>query len=206
MKKKKQILSEEQKAQKKITNAKWHQENKDKERIYTEEQKAQKKITQAEWMANRSLAKVAEDKARRKIYHAKWWQDNKERQKQLSQEWYEANPGYFKEYKKEWGEKNPEKVEAINKRFKEKNPDYVSPSAVNLGYWIVYIITNYNGLGDDYCGQTQNIYKRMVNHKYLGKLNTDTYTIVKKCDTLEDALEIESAVHNFGYHGYNYGM
>ena len=42
---------------------------------------------------------------------------------------------------------------------------------------------------------------RMNKHKSLGKLNTDTYTIVKKCDTLEDALEIESAVHNFGYHG-----
>jgi len=127
-----------------------------------------------------------EQKAQNKIYKAKWYQENKERQKQLSQEWNEANPGYFKEYKKKW-------IEA--------NPDYVSPSAVNLGYWIVYIITNYNGLGDDYCGQTQNIYNRMKHHKALGKLNTDTYAIVKECDTLEDALEIESAVHNFGYHG-----
>ena len=100
-----------------------------------------------------------------------------------------------------WYKANLDKAKAGVALFKKLNPDYVPPCAVNPGYWIVYIITNYNGLGDDYCGQTRNIYMRMLKHKSLGKLNTDTYTIVKKCDTLEDALEIESAVHNFEYHG-----
>ena len=118
------------------------------------------------------------NKAKQKIYKAKWRLENKEEQKRQNQEWNEANPNYSKEW------------------FSQHN----------LGYWVVYIITNYNGLSDNYCGQTQNIYRRMHTHKSLGKLNTDTYTIVKKCDTLEDALEIESAVHNFGYHGYNNGI
>ena len=131
-----------------------------------------------------------EQKAKIKIWQAEYRLKNKARKKILDAKWAKANP---------------EKYKAIHKRFKEDNPGYVPPCAVDLGYWIVYVITNYNGLGDDYCGQTQNIYRRMHTHKSLGKLNTDTYTIVKKCDTLEDALELESAVHNFGYHGYNNG-
>ena len=111
------------------------------------------------------------NKAKLDIYKAKWHLENKEEQKRQMQEW------------------------------NKENPNYISPCAVDLGYWIVYIIHDYNGLGNDYCGMTQNIYKRINKHKSLGKLNTDTYTIVKKCDTLEDALELESAVHNFGYHG-----
>jgi len=171
-----------------------------KKRTYTPEQKAQRKIYLAEYRLK--------NKAKQKIYKAKWHQENKEEQKRQMQEWYKENP----DYQKEWVKKNPDyippcKIENPDyqketmKRFQEANPGYVPPCAVDLGFWIVYVITNYNGLGDNYAGQTQNIYNRMATHKSQGKLNTDTYTIVKKCDTLEDALEIESAVHNFGYHG-----
>ena len=129
-----------------------------------------------------------EQKAKKKITDANWYQDNKEYQKRQVKEWTEANP---------------EKIKAKNDKFKENNPGYFKEMnhKHDLEYWVVYIITNYNGLNDDYCGQTMNIYKRMKQHKCIGKLNTDSHTIVKKCDTLEDALEIESAVHNFGYHG-----
>ena len=121
--------------------------------------------------------------------------EQKERRIIKQAEWREENPNY----KKEWNKANPDYISPCE----IENPDYYKEynHRHDLGYWIVYIITNYNGLGDDYCGQTQNIYMRMAVHKNLGKLNTDAYTIVKKCDTLEDALEIESAVHNFGYHG-----
>jgi predicted GIY-YIG superfamily endonuclease len=147
---------------------------KKKRQAYTPAQKAQKKIMDAKWRQ--------ENKEAQKIYQAEWYQDNREEQQRQVKEWQKANPDYIP----------PCRIE---------NPDYVSPSAVNLGYWVVYLIKNYNGLGDTYCGQTQNIYRRMAAHKCIGRLNTDTYTIVKKCDTLEDALELESAVHNFGYHG-----
>jgi len=155
-----------------------------KKRILTEEQKAKNKIYIAEWRANRSDEKVAEDKAKEKIRMAEYRLKNKAKLDIYKAEWNKANPGYIP----------PCRIE---------NPDYDKEwqAQHNLGYWIVYIIHDYNGLGHNYAGQTQNIYKRMLDHKCRGKLNTDTYTIVKKCDTLEDALELESAVHNFGYHG-----
>ena len=144
-----------------------------------------------------------EQKAQKKIYQAKWWEENKEAQKIKQANWYQDNKEEVKRQGKEWSEANPEKVKAKNDKFKENNPGYFKEHSHkhDLGYWIVYIIHDYNGRGDEYCGMTQNIHARMNKHKSLGKLNTDAYTIVKKCDTLEDALEIESAVHNFGYHG-----
>jgi len=188
--KKKRIYTEEQKEQKRIYMAEYRLKNKAKNKIYkkewlkknplTDEQKAKKKITNANW--------YQENKEQQKISTAKYYQDNKEEKKRLSKEWQKKNPGYSKAYSKKWHEANP----GYSKEHNHKH---------DLGYWIVYIITNYNGLGDDYCGQSQNVYNRMKRHKSLGRLNTDTYTIVKKCDTLEDALELESAVHNFGYHG-----
>jgi len=151
-----------------------------KKQILTPEQKAKIKIYMAEYHLK--------NKAKHKIKKAKWYKENKEEQNRQMQEWNKENPNY----KKEWDKANPGYAKECNHKH-------------DLGFWIVYVITNYNGLGDNYCGQTMNIYMRMATHKSLGKLNTDTYTIVKECDTLEDALEIESAVHNFGYHGYNNG-
>jgi len=180
MKKKKQISTAEQKAKNKIYQKEWAKKNKAKRKIYNAEYHLK-------------------NKAKHKIKKAKWYQENKEDQNRQAREWTEANPNY----KKEWYKKNPSYISPC----KIENPNYAKEwvSQHDLGYWIVYIIHDYNGRGDEYCGMTQNIYMRMAQHKSLGKLNTDTYTIVKKCDTLEDALEIESAVHNFGYHGYNNG-
>ena len=129
-------------------------------------------------------------------------EEQKARNKIYQKEWVKKNPNYIPPCKIE----DPDYQKETMKRFQEANPGYVPPCAVDLGFWIVYVITNYNGLGDDYCGQSQNLYNRMATHKSQGRLNTDTYTIVKKCDTLEDALELESAVHNFGYHGYHGGI
>ena len=112
-----------------------------------------------------------EQKARNKIYKAKWNQDNKE------------------------------KVKANNKRFHEANPGYVAPSAVNLGYWVVYLIHNFDGLNNIYCGQSQNIYERMKTHRSLGKLNTETHEILEKFDNVDEALGFELTLHLAGYHG-----
>ena len=121
-----------------------------------------------------------EQKAQRKIYIAKWKKENPNWQK----EWHKKNPDYVRPCVKE-------------------NPDYQKEwaSQHDLGYWVVYLIKNYNGLGDTYCGQTQNIYNRMKAHKSDGRLNTETYKLIKQCETLKDALEFEAYMHEQGYHG-----
>ena len=113
-----------------------------------------------------------ERKAKKKIANAKWYQNNKEHQLRQVKEWQKANPTY----NKDWGSQH------------------------NLGYWGVYIIRNYNGLGNDYAGQTVNIYKRMNNHKFLGKLNTETYEVLEKFDNVDEALGFELTLHLNGYH------
>ena len=163
---------------------------KKKKQTYTPAQKAKRKIYMAEWRKNNSdyhknyILNNEEYKAKKKISHAKWYQDNREEQLQYKREWYKNNPDYI----------SPIEIE---------NPDYRKEQGIkhNLGYWVVYLIKNYNGLGDTYCGQTQNIYNRMKDHKCRGRLNTDNYEIIKQLETLEDALEFENYMHEQGYHG-----
>ena len=114
-----------------------------------------------------------------------------------------------------WRKANPEKIKAKDDRFKENNPGYIrpckianpgyrSPCSVDLGYWVVYVIRNYNALENDYVGQTQNIYMRMLSHKSLGKLNTKTHEILEKFDNVDEALGFELTLHLAGYHGKQY--
>ena len=123
-----------------------------------------------------------EQKAQKKITTAKWKKENPNWQK----EWSKKNPDYYKE----WSKKNPEYSKEIARKH-------------DLGYWVVYLIKNYNGLGDTYCGQTGNIYNRMAKHKSKGKLNSDKYELIKQCETLRQALDFEAYMHEQGYHGYN---
>ena len=151
-----------------------------KKRILTEEQKAKNKIYQKEW-AKKNKAKIKiyhteyhlKNKAKAKITSAKWYQNNKEDQKRQVREWKKNNPGYIKEW------------------FSQHD----------LGYWVVYLIHNFDGLNNIYCGQTQNIYSRMKKHKSDGRLNSDKYELIKQCETLEDALDFEAYMHEQGYHG-----
>jgi len=189
-------------------------------RVYTEEQKAQKKIYKAKW--------CLENKERKKEMDAQWYQKNKEYQKGQQREWNKNNPNY----KKEWHKENPNyippcKIEnpnydkEVKKRFQEANPDYykernkewneANPGyskamshKYDLGYWVVYVIRNFNGLKNDYAGQSQNIYMRMASHKSLGKLNTETHEILEKFDCKYEALGFELTMHLNGYHGNNY--
>ena len=172
-----------------------------KRKILTEEQKERYAETRILKRANRTPEEVEKEKAKRQeytlseeqkannsIYRAQYYQENKEELSLEMKKWYKANP---------------EKKKAKDARFKENNPDWSKEYAHrhDLGYWVVYILANYNGLGDNYCGQTQNIYRRMASHKHVGKLNTDTYELIKQCETLEDALEFEAYMHEQGYHG-----
>ena len=133
-----------------------------------------------------------EQKARNKIYKAKWTQENPEKIKAITAKFSENNPDYKKEHSKKWHEANP----GYSKVMSQKH---------DLGYWVVYIITNYNGLKDNYCGQTQNIYRRMIKHKHLGKLNTETHEVLEKFDCKIEALAFEATLHSDGYHGKNTG-
>jgi predicted GIY-YIG superfamily endonuclease len=114
-----------------------------------------------------------EQLAQKKITDANWYQENKKEQKRQMQEWAKKNPGYYKEWH----------------------------SQHDLGYWVVYLIHNFDGLGNIYCGQTQNIYNRMKHHKCIGRLNTDKHELIKQCKTRRDALDFEAYMHEQGYHG-----
>ena len=129
-----------------------------------------------------------EQKARIKFTQAEYYQKNKAKIKKKSNDWYKDNLDHCKKISKEWYKANP----GFSAKYSHKH---------DLGYWVVYLIKNYNGLGDTYCGQTQNIYRRMQDHKCKGKLNTDNYEIIKQLETLEDALEFENYMHKQGYDG-----
>ena len=164
---------------------------KKKRQAYTPAQKAQKKIMDAKWRQ--------ENKEAQKIYQAEWYQDNREEQQRQVKEWQKANPDYIPPCRIE----NPDYYKKQGKKFREANPEYSKAMSHkhDLGYWVVYLIHNYNGLGDTYCGQTGNVYNRMKSHKSDGRLNTETYEIIKQLETLEDALEFEAYMHEQGYDG-----
>jgi len=175
---------------------------KKKKYILSEKQKEQNKITRALKRANRTPEEVAKNK----IYQ---------------KEWAKKNPDYIRPCKIE----NPDYDKETMKRFHKANPDYVPPCVIknpnyredwnkanpeyqkewtsqhDLGYWVVYLIHNYNGLGDTYCGQTGNVYNRMKVHKSDGRLNTETHELIKQCETLRQALDFEAYMHEQGYHG-----
>ena len=88
---------------------------------------------------------------------------------------------------------------------KKNNPGYRSPCAEDLGYFAVYAIDNYIGTGESYCGQTGNLYNRMLGHKRDGRINLDTHRVLGCFRTREQALAFEAIQHEAGYHGCNNG-
>jgi len=184
-----------------------------KKKISTEEKKAQRKIYMAEYYQDNKeerKQKMLEWRKTNPGYISPCRIENPNYSKEQSKRFQEENPSY----KKEWHKANPDyippcEIENPNyrkeqgKRFQEANPEYNKElnHKHDLGYWVVYLIHNFDGLNNIYCGQTQNIYKRMGNHKSKGTLNTDNYEIIKQLETLEDALEFEAYMHEQGYHG-----
>ena len=64
------------------------------------------------------------------------------------------------------------------------------------GKWSVYMLTN----AKEYVGYTNNEWRRMTEHRATGKDTTD-YRVLMKCDTKEDAIELEELLHDMGYPG-----
>ena len=194
-------LTPEQKEQKKIKIA-LVKANRTSEQIA--EDKARKKIVNARCRANRSSERIEEQKAYQKIYGAQYHQENKIEANKASREWRKKNPGYVSPCII----KNPNWQKEYSKEWHKANPGYQKQCHLdrNLGYFAVYLIQNYNGLGDAYVGQTGNLYARMSNHRKLGRLNTEAYRILQCFETREQALAFEAIQHEAGYHGYNGGI
>ena len=91
------------------------------------------------------------------------------------------------ERSKKFAKENPEKVNEINRRIYHNQKD---------GKCRVYMLPNEN----NYVGQTVHIKKRMDLHKSDGN-NTTDYRVLMACDTVEDAKELESLLHDMGYPG-----
>ena len=154
----------------------------------TEEQKEKYKATKALKKANRSPEQIAEDKAYFKIAQAKCFA------KRTPEKAAEVKAKAKIENAK-WREENPNSSEKYEKTRKLKH---------DLGYYCVYLIENYNSLGDHYCGQTGNLYTRMKTHRQVGRMNTENHRVLGCFRTREQALAFEAIQHEAGYHGQNY--
>ena len=73
--------------------------------------------------------------------------------------------------------------------------------AHNLHCTIVYVIPNYDGLGNDYVGITKNLNNRLAKRRHLGKLNVDKWDILDVEYDRAEARELERKFHTEGYHG-----
>ena len=92
-------------------------------------------------------------------------------------------------YKKHY-DKNKEHYFTYHKQYKESKKD---------GNQHVYILAKEN-----YAGVTCNLYFRMGNHKSQGRYIDDMRIIYSTSDR-EEALELESLLHDIGYKGRHLG-
>ena len=117
----------------------------------------------------------------------------------------EKRADYMKAYK----QKNKEKLEAYKKDWYEDNIEHCLAqrrewnNGKKLPYVIIYCIPNYDGKGGNYAGITNNVYRRMANHKNLGKKNTDDWFILDIKTSRKAALISEKHFHSQGYEGIN---
>lgn len=113
------------------------------------------------------------------------------------------------DYMKAYRQKNKDKIEAYKKDWHEDNRERrlakMKDSYKNrtLPYTVVYCIPNYDGLGNNYAGITNNVYQRMANHKNLGKKNIDDWFVLDIKTSRSEALISEKHFHSKGYKGMN---
>tara|TARA_R110000796_G_scaffold74050_1_gene166246 strand:+ start:428 stop:829 length:402 start_codon:yes stop_codon:yes gene_type:complete len=110
-------------------------------------------------------------------------------------------------YNKKYYEANRDKIVARAKAHYQNNREALIERQLtyhrshNLHCTIVYMIPNYDGLGNDYVGITRNLNNRLANHRYLGKLNVDKWDILDVEYDKDKARELERDFHTQGYHG-----
>lgn len=132
-----------------------------------------------------------------------------------------------REYDKAYRAKNKEKRAAQNaayylnnideqkvkrKVYRDNNKEAAKSRAANqrlrdtLPYNVVYCIPNYDRLGNNYAGVTNNTTHRMHKHKHLGKHFTEDMFILDIVVDRAEALKSEALFHAQGYHGINETM
>jgi|688.fasta_scaffold404423_3 hypothetical protein len=100
-----------------------------------------------------------------------------------------------KEKQKEWALQNKEKIRAHKKKWRDNNKEYHKSYDLD-GYFYVYHLEDYN-----YIGATNSIARRFRNHKSECGRDCTNYKILHKCETREEALELEKKYHDMGYEG-----
>ena len=158
-------------------NKKWSQENKEK-----------KAATKKAWELD-NKDKVAEHKRR---YRAKNKEKISEYKKSYDKTYRAANKDALREYNSNYYEVNKETIDKNNKAYSDSK---------KLSYNLVYCIPNYDGLGSNYAGVTNQPDARMRNHKKDGKLNTDKWYELEGIVDRAEAEAKEKEYHKLGYHG-----
>ncbi len=91
------------------------------------------------------------------------------------------------EYRNKRRKQNPQKSRDYHNSWRHNQKD---------GKWSVYMLIN----AKEYVGYTNNEWRRMAEHRALGYDTTD-YRVLMKCDTVEEAKELEELLHDMGYPG-----
>ena len=136
----------------------------------------------------------------RKEYYKKYYKANKEKRKA----YYEANKEKRAAQMKVWYQANKEKKAAYEKAYyeanKEKRAAYTKDwlDLKKDGLYTVYLLVN-----EDYVGQTNNLYSRLITHRNKTDRDTSNVQIIGKYKTREQAMEVEAGYHARGYLGYH---
>ena len=110
-----------------------------------------------------------------------------------------------KEKKAAYYKKNKEKIIARNEVWRKANQDRVNAKnklyldSKKDGLYTVYFLPKEN-----YVGQTHNLYKRLIEHRYTKNRDTTGVEVLGKYKTREQAMKVEADYHSKGYLGaYN---
>ncbi len=139
------------------------------------------------------------DKEDRKEYVKKYRAKNKEKISAYQKKYREAN----KEKRKAYNEANKEKIAAQMKAYHKANRERVSAvykawrESKKDGLFTVYLLVNEN-----YVGQTNDLYGRLIHHKNQKRRDVSNVQIIGKYKTREEAKKVEAGYHARGYLGY----
>lgn len=119
----------------------------------------------------------------KKIYMKAYYKANKEKLNKQSKDWNKAN----RVNAKIWYQDNKVKLKADRE-------------SMNLNYYIVYCLPNFNNDNKAYAGITNQPSVRMRSHKSLGK-NIEGWFILGVLENKIKARQLEIEYHNKGYSG-----
>ncbi len=122
----------------------------------------------------------------------------KEEKREYYKDYYKANKEKRLAQNKAWKEKNKEYIKNYYQANKEKQTDQVKAyfESKKDGLFTVYLLVN-----EDYVGQTNCLWKRLISHRNKNDRDTSNVQIIGKYKTREQAKEVEAGYHARGYLG-----